>query len=133
LAIQKKISGHPLSSLREIEPDLPLYRLTRSGLPHIIKLCDRSAIINGSLSTIRYWLTILSIYRILKGPFKPKLNTITDPPVLKLDIVDDFHKFLTIHSQRLMASFLQYPISLEDFGSHALNFITKASPNSQES
>lgn len=37
LAIQKKISGSPFSSLREIEPDLPLPRLTRSGLPSFIK------------------------------------------------------------------------------------------------
>jgi len=54
LAIQKKIAGSPFSSLREIEPDLPLPRLTRSGLPLIIKLGDRSAIVRGSLTVIRY-------------------------------------------------------------------------------
>jgi len=54
LAIQKKIAGSPFSSLREIEPDLPLPRLTKSGLPLIIKLGDRSAIVRGSLTVIRF-------------------------------------------------------------------------------
>jgi hypothetical protein len=54
LAIQKKIAGSPFTSLREIEPDLPLPRLTQSGLPKIIKLGDRSAIVRGSLTVIRY-------------------------------------------------------------------------------
>lgn len=54
LAIQKKIAGQPFLSLREIEPDLPLPRLSRSGLPYFIKLGDRSAIVRGSLTVIRF-------------------------------------------------------------------------------
>jgi len=53
LAIQKKIAGQPLSSLREIEPNLPLPRLSKSGLPVCIKLSDRASIANGSLTIIR--------------------------------------------------------------------------------
>lgn len=33
LAIQRRIAGSPVKSLREIEPDLPLPRLSSSGLP----------------------------------------------------------------------------------------------------
>jgi len=33
LAIQRAIAGSPIKSLREIEPDLPLPRLSKSGLP----------------------------------------------------------------------------------------------------
>jgi hypothetical protein len=54
LAIQKKIAGTPLSSLREVEPDLPLPRLTKSGLPKCIKLHDRSAITRRSLTVVRW-------------------------------------------------------------------------------
>jgi hypothetical protein len=53
LAVQRAVAGKPCSSLREIEPDLPLPRLSRSGLPVIISLADRRAIIAGSPSTIR--------------------------------------------------------------------------------
>lgn len=53
LAIQKKIAGQPFSSLREIEPNLPLPRLSKSGLPVCIKLSDRASIVRGSLTVIR--------------------------------------------------------------------------------
>jgi hypothetical protein len=33
LAIQRAVAGSPVKSLREIEPDLPLPRLAKCGLP----------------------------------------------------------------------------------------------------
>jgi len=47
LAISKAIAGHPFKSLRELEPDLQLPRLTTSGLPGFIPLRDRRAILSG--------------------------------------------------------------------------------------
>jgi hypothetical protein len=78
LAIQKFIAGTPLKSLREVEPDLNLPRLTTSGLPYVIRIQDRRSLGNSSVRIIRFWLSLFSIYRILKVPFNPKLNTITD-------------------------------------------------------
>jgi len=78
LAIQKKIAGQPFSSLREIEPDLALPRLTRSGLPRIIGTRDRRAILSGSTKVLQLYLTLFGIYRILSSDVNPKLNTITD-------------------------------------------------------
>jgi hypothetical protein len=78
LAVQKKIAGQPLKSLRDVEPDLPLPRLTKSGLPKIILTRDRSAIVGGSYNVIRMYLSIFAIYRVIKSPMKAKLNTITD-------------------------------------------------------
>jgi hypothetical protein len=54
LAIQKAIAKNKFISLREIEPDLPLPRLTTSGLPRIIPLSDRRPILNGNPSVIRW-------------------------------------------------------------------------------
>lgn len=68
-----------MKSLREIEPDLPLPRLSRSGLPVIMGISDRRALLSGGVSVIRFWLSLFNLYRILSMPFKPKLNTITDP------------------------------------------------------
>lgn len=79
LALQKKIAGQPLKSLRDLEADLPLPRLTKSGLPGIVPLRHRRAIYSRSYTIIRLWLTLFSIYRVLKAPVKGKLNTITDP------------------------------------------------------
>jgi len=53
LAVQKSIAGQPLKSLRELEPSLPLPRLTKAGLPRIIQLRDRAAIRSGSYTVIR--------------------------------------------------------------------------------
>jgi hypothetical protein len=79
LAIQKAIAGNKLRSLKEVEPNLNLPRLSTSGLPRYIPLSDRRAILNKSTSVIRYWLTLYALYRIINIPGNLKLNTITDP------------------------------------------------------
>lgn len=79
LALLKAISKDKIKSLREIEPDLPLPRLTKSSLPRFIPLSDRRAILSGNTFRIRYWLTLFSLYRIIKVNGVLKLNTITDP------------------------------------------------------
>lgn len=78
LSIQKKLAGQPFSSLREIEPDYNFPRLSKSGLPSVIGITDRASICNNSFRVVRMWLSIFSIYRVIKIPFSPKLNTITD-------------------------------------------------------
>lgn len=78
LCIQKKLAGQPFSSMREIEPDFNFPRLSKSGLPTVIKTTDRASICNDSYRIIRLWLSVFSIYRVIKIPFSPKLNTITD-------------------------------------------------------
>jgi hypothetical protein len=132
LAIQKKIAGSSFSSLREIEPDLPLPRLTRSGLPLIIKLSDRAAIVRGSLTVIRYWLSLLGLYRVLKGEIKSKLNTITDPFSGDLNVLNDFQKFLWLNSKRLLTSFSPH-FDLTKLQARRIINIQKASPSSSVS
>lgn len=78
VAVQHMIAGNPLKSLRAIERDLPLPRL-RTGLPVFIPVSDRRMIRQGHPNTIRLWLTLLSIYRVLDAPRKVKIETITDP------------------------------------------------------
>lgn len=132
LAVQKKLAGSPFESLRELEPDLPLPRLSRSGLPYLIKLSDRSAIVRGSVKVIRFWLSILSLYRVLKGEIKPKLNTITDPFTGDQKVVDDFQRFLWLNSRRLLRSFLP-SFDRSQLASNRLIPILKASPSSKVS
>jgi hypothetical protein len=79
LAISRFLAGNPMKSLREIEPDLPLPRLTKSGLPVIIGTRDRRSLHSNSHKVIRLYTTLFSLYRIITIPAKLKLNTITDP------------------------------------------------------
>lgn len=77
-AVQRKLSSKPMKSLRELVPELPLPRLI-NGLPSFIGTMDRQAIRQGCPSTIRFWLTILSLYRVINTLNKLKLQTISDP------------------------------------------------------
>jgi len=79
LALQKVIAGQPFSSLREIEPRYPLPRLARCGLPAFIGPLDRRAILSGSKTVIRMYLTLLGLYRVISAPVSQKLVTITAP------------------------------------------------------
>jgi hypothetical protein len=106
LAIQKKIAGQPLKSLREVEPDYPFPRLSKSGLPSIIGTVDRSSICNSSFRIIRMYLSIFSIYRVIKLPFTPKLNTITDSYTGSEMHLNDFNLWLLKNSKVWLQSFL---------------------------
>jgi hypothetical protein len=79
LAISKAIAGQPFNSLREIEPDLPLPGLTRSGLPRIIGTRDRQSILSNNSKVIRMYTTLFSLYRIINIKGTLKLETITSP------------------------------------------------------
>lgn len=79
LAIQRAVAGSPMSSLREIEPDLALPRLSSCGLPVIIGSRDRRSILAGSRKSIQLYSTLFGLYRIIDAPVKAKINTITDP------------------------------------------------------
>jgi hypothetical protein len=92
LAIQKKIAGQPLKSLREVEPDYCFPRLSKSGLPSVIKLTDRTSICNNSFKVVRFYLSLFSLYRIVKIPFNPKLKTITDSFNGSHIHLDDFNR-----------------------------------------
>jgi hypothetical protein len=78
VALQKYLAGDPLTSLRSLEPALPLPRLI-NGCPPMINRRDRFLMRSGNHWIMRYWLSQFGIYRVLKGPMKLKLETITAP------------------------------------------------------
>jgi len=88
LSLQKAIAGTPVSSLRQLEPALPLARVTANGLPKWIPIRDRRLItVNGSPSVIRWYLTLLSVYRVIYIPGVLKLSTITDAMTVSIESV----------------------------------------------
>jgi hypothetical protein len=78
VALQKYLGDDRLMSLRTIDKDLPLPRLT-NGLPRYISISDRVQIRKGDIRFIRFHLGLLNLYRVLEAPGVLKLNTITDP------------------------------------------------------
>jgi hypothetical protein len=54
VALQRYAGGVPLKTLRELEPSLPLPRLTQNGLPSIIPKRDRILLARGSRSIYQF-------------------------------------------------------------------------------
>lgn len=126
LAIQKKLGGSPFSSLREVEPDFNFPRLSKSGLPSIIKLTDRASICNNSFNVIRFYLSLFSLYRVIKIPFNPKLNTITDSFGGSQFHLDDFNIWLNSNSSKILTKFSE--LKFRELTSTRLQPILKGSP-----
>jgi hypothetical protein len=128
-AIQRQISGQPFRSLREIEPELPLPRLI-NGLPAFIGTMDRAMIRKGHNPTIRMWLSVLNIYRVLDAPYKPKLNTITDPFKGSEVYIDVITHTFWMSLKTLRSNFPSTRnLSPESLVSHHVRLSTRASPN----
>jgi hypothetical protein len=128
LAVQKCIAGTPVSSLVEIAGEGPWPRLGH-GLPVIIPVYDRRLIRQGSPSIIRFWLTLFSLYRIIRLDVKHyKLNTITDP------FSGDFDKTNQIGSnlKTLSMKFLSDSFRISD-QQKGLLLLESSSPNAPTS
>lgn len=53
------------------------------GFPRLIPAIHRRRLLSGDVRIIRYWMTLLGLYRVLEMPGKVKINTITDPSTMK--------------------------------------------------
>jgi len=116
LALSKRIGNERIQSLNAIEPDLPLPRLTTSSLPRIIPWQDRRAILSGNNAQItRFWMTLFSLYKVIKCPSNENFDTITEPfsgDEAFYKIGREYLKFLALrHSFRFDRRLLQ-----KDFG-----------------
>jgi hypothetical protein len=129
LSIQKKIAGQPLSSLRDLEPDLPLPRLHRCGLPRIIGTRDRRAILSGSCNVIQLYLTLFGIYRILAADAVPKLSTITDAFTGDMPFVKMASDWMRVNSP----AFLGGSVPLDRITVKKFRFLETSSPSSSVS
>lgn len=129
LALQKFIAGTPMSSLREIEPDLPLPRLI-NGLPTIIPKYDRKAIRQDSFSVIRFWNTLFALYKIISCPGAIKISTIIDPFKGDQTFLSDFCSNIgALSTLKIANSFQIRPINTEP----RFIFLESSSPTSKVS
>ena len=103
--MQRAIARNPASSLRELGGDLPFPRLSNEGLPVVIPVYDRRLIMAGSASVARYWLTLFSLYRVIRIPGSLKLGTITDVLTVEQSAVDEIGSKLSLLSASLKSSF----------------------------
>jgi hypothetical protein len=131
LAIQKKIAGQPFSSLREIEPDLPLPRLSKSGLPIIIGTRDRRAICSGSPRVVQLYLSLFGLYRAISAEVKPKLDTITQPFSGSVPFMLSASDWFRNNSKAILSRTMKVPVPYLKVDAPIL--LEKASPSSSKS
>jgi len=77
--IQQAVAGY------KIKDQNPLKRRvtrSRSGLPKWLPITERRLLIKQDLATVRFWTSLISIYRIIDYPGSPDLSSITDPGLL---------------------------------------------------
>jgi hypothetical protein len=130
LAVSKYLAGEPFHSLREIEPDLPLPRLSSSGLPCIIGTRDRKSLELKSPKIIRLYLNLFSLYRVISIPGKVKLSTITDDFSGNLQSLKNLENWIGIKSPSVLLSFLEN-VKLQQMEKFLIS--EKSSPTSSKS
>jgi hypothetical protein len=128
LAIQKKLAGTPVSSCRELNPDLNLPRLV-NGLPYIIPVSDRRLMMRGASTVIRYWLTMFSLYRIISIPGKLSFDTITADYSGSDESLGSYSTLLSELSKQWISTVCKIP----SFKESEIFMISKASPTCSRS
>lgn len=92
--LQQSIGGQ---RLYDLTPFGARIGRTHGGLPNIIPALHRARIRGGDTWTIRFWMTLFGIYRILEFPGKVKLNTITDDSNMNPSLIPLFSQFVVNH------------------------------------
>jgi hypothetical protein len=91
--IQQSIGGHIIDDMTPLGP-----RVSRSkgGLPRILPKSVRSLINKGDETTIKWCLSMFSIYRVIIYSIPPKFSSITDPRVGSLQGERNLRQFIPL-------------------------------------
>lgn len=105
---------------------------TRRGVPRIINRQQRCLLLKGDVATVRFWLSLFSLYRVLEFKGTLKLATITKPGIDISDFLIGWNTWVPVFYDKIRSitgdewkmdpSFALTPYSIP--------FIRKASPNS---
>jgi hypothetical protein len=82
--LQQSIAGYKVADLTELKRRVSR---TKAGMPRIIPAGVRRRIREGDIQSLKLWMTLLGMYRILEFRGKLSFSTITDPGV---DISDTY-------------------------------------------
>lgn len=90
--LQQSVGGFRVSDLSELKVRP---KRTRSGLPRIIPAGARRLIVRDRhIPTIRLWMTLFGLFRILEFKGKLSFSTITDPGSIKPGFQQEWDKWL---------------------------------------
>lgn len=123
--LQQSIGKYRVNNLDELKVRP---RRTKSGIPKVIPSGARRLIYRDhDISTIRLWMTLFGLYRILEFKAKLSLNTITDPG---LDLTSFLPKWQTFLTDHFVPNLLNKIGSLPSIPKAQVFPITKSGPES---
>jgi hypothetical protein len=99
LILEKYLAGDT-SDTAELRSGI--IRLSKGGLPCWLPLLARQAFLNRSIPQIRFWLSILNMYRAFLGPYEdPDFSSIASPrPEIPLEDLQSFENFMREFSRK---------------------------------
>lgn len=80
VTLMQVCSGGPVAKSSELGGK---HRRAKGGIPSLIPVYHRVAIRRGDISVLRFWLSLLGVYRLIEVKGKLSLETITAPGVMK--------------------------------------------------
>lgn len=90
--LQQSVGGYIISDTRLLKVAVSR---SRSGLPRLIPARNRLLIVRGSRSEIRFWMTLLGLYRVLGFKSYADLSSILDPgKIIPGDAIIGFQRFV---------------------------------------
>lgn len=92
ITLMQVVSKGPVSDSRKLGG---VHRRGLGKLPGVIPYAHRVSIMRGDLPTIRLWLSLLGVYRIIECPGKSSYQTITQPKLVDISQpLAEFSSFL---------------------------------------
>jgi hypothetical protein len=89
--LQQSVGGHKISNTRDLKSAVSR---TAVGLPRVIPMRHRRALMSGDIWTFRIWLTLFGLYRVIEFPGTLKLNSITAPSTMDKRFLREWFGFL---------------------------------------
>jgi len=89
--LQQSVGGYKIGNTRDLKVALSR---TGAGIPRIIPMQHRKALMSGDIWTFRIWLTLFGLYRVIDFPGKLKLDSITEPSSMPKEFLREWFGFL---------------------------------------
>lgn len=91
--LQQSVGGMRIENTRDLKSAVS--RTRGLGLPRIICVQHRKALMSGDIWTFRLWLSLFGLYRVIEMPCKLKLETITKPSDMDANFLREWYGFLS--------------------------------------
>lgn len=81
--IQQVVAGQRLKDLTPLKMRV---KRARSGLPYWLPPVQRQLLLSGDVATVKFWTSLVALYRVIEFEGQPDFSTITEPGSIPVEI-----------------------------------------------